>query len=45
MAYRGKDMSMGQRHYCCFKLGDKDYPVREYKGPDLMEVTNNGGIY
>jgi len=42
---RGKEYEYGPKALLLFQLGDKDYPVREYKGPDLMEVTNNGGIY
>jgi hypothetical protein len=42
---KGKEYAFGPKALLVFLLGDNDYPVRRYKGPELMEVKEDGGIY
>ena len=42
---KGKEYAYGPKALLVFMLGDNDYPVRRYQGPELMEVKEDGGIY
>ena len=42
---KGKEYAYGPKALLVFLLGDNDYPVRQYRGPELMEVKENGDIY
>jgi hypothetical protein len=42
---KGKEYAYGPKALLVFILGDNDYPVRRYKGPEVMEVKEDGGIY
>jgi Caspase domain len=42
---KGKEYAYGPKALLVFILGDNDHPVRRYKGPELMEVKEDGGIY
>ena len=42
---KGKEYAYGPKALLVFLLGDNDYPVRRYKGPELIEVKEDGGIY
>jgi hypothetical protein len=42
---KGKEYAYGPKALLLFQLGDNDYPVRRYKGPELMEIKENGGVY
>jgi hypothetical protein len=41
---RGKEYSYEPKALLLFQLGDDDYPVRQYNGPDLIEIKKDGGI-
>jgi hypothetical protein len=42
---KGKEYAYGPKALLIFMLGDNDYPVRRYKGPEVIEVKEDGGIY
>jgi len=42
---KGKEYEYGPKALLVFLLGDNDYPWKQYKGPELMEVKEDGDIY
>jgi hypothetical protein len=42
---KGKEYAYGPKALLVFLLGDNDYPWRLYRGPELMEVKEDGDIY
>jgi len=42
---KGKEYAYGPKALLVFLLGDNDYPWKQYKGPEVMEVKENGDIY
>jgi hypothetical protein len=42
---KGKEYAYGPKVLLVFLLGDHDYPWRQYRGPELMEVKEDGDIY
>ena len=45
MPAKGKDYAYGPKALLVYLLGDNDHPVRQYTGPKLIEVKENGDIY
>jgi Caspase domain len=41
---KGKEYEYGPKALLVFLLGDHDYPWRQYRGPELMEVKEDGVI-
>ena len=41
---KGKEYAYGPKALLLLQLGDNDYPVRRYKGPELIEVKEDGGV-
>src|SRR5512136_2097858 len=42
---KGKEYEYGPKALLVFLLGDNDHPLKQYRGPQLIEVKEAGDIY